>query len=343
MLNYFLSIAVLLCGFFTSRAGDTLTVIGVGDMMFGTNFPQAYYLPPAGVNLLNPVKPILRSADVTFGNLEGTFLNKGGELKKCNDTTKCYAFRMPTKYSALLTDAGFDLVSLANNHMGDFGETGRRSTMKVLDSVNVKYAGLLSCPTTTYEKDGVKYGLCAFAPNTGTCDISDIKKAKEIVRSLDSIADIVIVSFHGGAEGDKHQHVTKQTELFYGEDRGNVYQFAHQMIDAGGDIIFGHGPHVTRAIDLYKDRFIIYSMGNFCTYARFNLKGPNGIAPIIKVNVDKKGKFLNGNIIATKQLGEGGPVLDSSNQVVYKIKELTNLDFPESPLIIENSGYFYRK
>ncbi|HEY8401445.1 MAG TPA: CapA family protein, partial [Cytophagaceae bacterium] len=227
---------------------DTISIIGVGDIMIGTNYPSPKYLPPDdGKNLLAPVADILRDADVTFGNHEGTLMNDLGIPKKCQDTTKCYAFKSPEHYVNYLVDAGFDLISIANNHFGDFGEPGRQRTIKVLQDAGLKCAGSLTLPYTILEKDGVTYGLAAFAPNTGTCSINDHELAKKTVAHLDTLTDIVIVSFHGGAEGKNYQHVTRKTEMFYGENRGNVYQFAHDMIDAGADIIFGHGPHVTRA------------------------------------------------------------------------------------------------
>ena len=125
------------------------------------------------------------------------------------------------------------------------------------------------------------------APNNGTIDINDHKNAISLVQKLDSLCDIVIVSFHGGAEGANHTHITRNNEIFLGENRGNPYKFSRDVIDAGADIVFGHGPHVTRAIDIYKDRFIAYSLGNFATYGRFNLNGVSGIAPIVKVFVNK--------------------------------------------------------
>ncbi|KKK93514.1 hypothetical protein LCGC14_2692140, partial [marine sediment metagenome] len=66
--------------------------------------------------------------------------------------------------------------------------------------------------------------------------------------------------------------MTRESEIYLGYDRGNIYEFAHMVVDAGADVVFGHGPHVTRAAEIYKDRFIIYSLGNFCTYRRFNLR-----------------------------------------------------------------------
>jgi poly-gamma-glutamate capsule biosynthesis protein CapA/YwtB (metallophosphatase superfamily) len=318
---------------------DTITVAAVGDMMQGTNYPGTEYLAPNdGKNLFDPVRSILQSADLTFGNSEGTFLDSGGTVKNCNNPKICYAFRQPERYAKRLAEAGFDVVSVANNHVGDFGEAGRRGTMRALDSAGIYYAGLISKPYVIFEKEGVKYGFCAFAPNTGTVDINDIDSAKKIVAFLDPQVDIVIVSFHGGGEGESRNHVTREHEIFLGEDRGNVWQFAHAVIDAGADLVFGSGPHVTRGAEVYKERYISYSCGNFCTYNRFNLKGKCGHAPIVMVKVDRHGKFLDGKIIATKQEGEGGPVPDPTNAVIQEMIELSKTDFPESPLTIDADG-----
>lgn len=320
-------------------ADDKITIAGVGDMMLGTNYPAESYLPPNdGRDLLSQVAATIQSADIAFGNCEGTFLDSGGDVKQCEDPTKCYAFRQPIRYASYLAAAGFDLISIANNHSGDFGSVGRSSTIKALTENGMFVAGLEQTPTTVIEKNGIRYGLAAFAPNSGTADIRQISKASEIVRNLAKQCDIVIVSFHGGAEGPDHQHVSKKGETFYGENRGNVYEFSHAMIDAGADIIFGHGPHVTRAFELYKDRLIAYSLGNFCTYARFNLNGPNGLAPLLLAEVNREGKFLGGSIIPIKQEGEGGPQLDTEKKVITKIIELTKSDFPETRLSISEEG-----
>ncbi|MEO9804079.1 MAG: CapA family protein [Reichenbachiella sp.] len=319
---------------------DTLTFIGVGDIMMGTNFPSESYLPGNdGRDLWVEVTDTLKQADVTFGNLEGVILNEGGDQKTCRNPKVCYLFRSPESYLANLKDAGFDVVSLANNHAGDFGQPGRLNTMKTLDSLRINYAGLLDVPTSIFMVDGMKYGVVAFSPNIGTVSIHNETRAIELVESLDSLVDVVIVSFHAGAEGSKHQHVTRKTEMFYGENRGNVYEFTHLMIDHGADVVFGHGPHVSRAIEVYKDRFITYSLGNFCTYGRFNLKGVNGVAPIVKIETDATGKFLQGKLISIYQPGAGGPKIDPKRRAISVIRELTKKDFPESNLLIDDSGF----
>ncbi len=323
---------------------ELISIIGVGDMMLGSNYPDKTGLPPdEGKQLLMPVNEILKNADITFGNLEGVVLNSGGKVKKCSNPKICYAFRMPEFLVDNLLTAGFDAVSIANNHVGDFGQEGRDNTLKILDDKKIAAAGLLSRPVCTFEKNGVKYGLAAFAPNSGTVNIRDIEAAKKIVSELAEKTDIVIVSFHGGAEGRNHQHVSKKTEMFYGEDRGNVYAFAHAVVDAGADVVFGHGPHVTRAVELYKNRLSAYSLGNFCTYGGFNLKNENGLAPILKVIMNKSGEFVKAEITPIKQPGRGGVVIDEEKKIIKIIKALTEKDFPETPLNISDEGVMTKK
>jgi hypothetical protein len=322
-----------------------IVIAGVGDIMLGTSFPSPRYLPPHDnpFLLLESVADILMSSDITFGNLEGSFLNGGDPVKKCKDTTICYLFRMPENYISALTSSGFDVLSLANNHFGDFGLPGRMRTQEILDSVGIYYGGLTEHPWSLFRRDSLLYGFCAFAPNEGTLDINDTVKAAGIVKMLADTCDIVIVSFHGGAEGADYQNVPKTEEKYYGENRGDVYAFAHIMIDNGADVVFGHGPHVTRSIEVYKDRFISYSLGNFCTYGRFNLSGPNGIAPIIKINVDVNGRFLSGRIIPVYQPGEGGVKIDLNRRVISKIRELMAVDFPDSGVNVNEAGEIFYK
>lgn len=324
-------------------SNDTITIIGVGDIMLGTAYPTAYLPPDDGRNLLSPVSPYLKSADLTFGNHEGTLFDGEGVPKKCVDSTSCFAFRSPERYADHLKNAGFHVMSVANNHSGDFGHEGREKTVEALKNAGIAACGTEKRPYTILHRNGVRYGIAAFAPNSGTPNINDFKTAHKIVSYLDSLCDIVIVSFHGGAEGNSRQHVPREKELFLGENRGDVYRFARVVIDAGADVVFGHGPHVPRAVDLYKGRFIVYSLGNFATYGRFSLKGAAGIAPIMKVCVNKKGQFLKGEIIPVKQTGNGGPVFDKTRAAIQKIRLLTAQDFPEGKLVISSKGIIKRK
>lgn len=317
-----------------------LVITGVGDIMLGSLYPASHILPPFDNPslLLESIADTLSSSDITFGNLEGSFLDRGDPWKKCRDTTVCYLFRMPERYVSALTYSGFDILSVANNHFGDFGPPGRSTTKKILDSAGINYAGLVEHPWSIFRKDSILYGFCAFAPNSGAVNLNDVGNAATIVRMLADTCDVVIVSFHGGAEGASFQHVPKTTEIFHGENRGDVYNFAHTMIDNGADIVFGHGPHITRAIEVYKNRFISYSMGNFCTYGGINLAGPNGLAPIIKLNVDESGRFMSGRIIPVYQSWPGGVKYDYNKHVINKIRELMAADFPDGAINLSVNG-----
>ena len=320
------------------QKAKSISITGIGDIMLGTNFPSKKYLPKDCKSLLTNVSSIISNSDITFGNLEGCLSDNAKLKKRCRDSTKCYAFRMPEKFGACLKYIGLDIVSIANNHIMDFGTEGLSDTKKILDSLEIEYAGTIEDPYTIFTKDSIKYGFCAFSPNKGTQSINNYQEAIKIVSLLNEKCDIVIASFHGGAEGNEHQHVTKETEFYYGENRGDVYKFSHALIDAGADIIFGHGPHVTRAIELYQNRFIAYSLGNFCTFKRFNLKGVNGISPAIKINVNTLGEFQKGEIISIKQVQAGIPIIDPSKEVIKTIRELTNDDFKSSKLLITDKG-----
>lgn len=326
---------------------DTLSIIGVGDIMLGSDIPARRRMPPHDdcQPLMSEVAPILRDADITFGNLEGAFSDTATIKKGCDDPATCYAFRTPRRFFKCIIDAGFDLYSLSNNHAGDLGQIGRQETMELVEASGGAHAGLLQHPIGILEKDGITYALCAFSPIDGTCRIENqyIPDAVKIVEKAVNQADIVIVSFHGGAEGNAFTHVPRKVEYAYGENRGDVYRFAHAMVDAGADVIFGHGPHVPRALELYNNRLIVYSLGNFCTTG-FGTSGALGMAPIVKVFINPEGEFLKGQITAAHQTSPfAGVKLDPNKRVIGLMQKLTAADFPETPLIITDEGKVMKK
>lgn len=317
---------------------DTISIVAVGDIMLGSAFPSKLNLPPDdAVNSFKEVDTFLKG-DVVFGNLEGCFLNSGNSSKcKGINPNNCYAFRMPDRYAGIFKKAGFNLLSVANNHVGDFNNRGRKNTAKILDSLQISYAGQLDKPFDLFTIDSVKYAFVAFAPNENTVDIRKIDSAKLLVKKLKEQADIVIVSFHGGGEGARFEHVIRKTEIFYKENRGNVYAFSHGVIDAGADVVLGHGPHVTRAVEVYKNKFIAYSLGNFCTYGMFSLKGPNGIAPLLQLKLNSKGDFIYADVVSVKQDKINRLTVDKTDAAFHKIKSLTDIDFKGHGLKFENN------
>ncbi|WP_428328226.1 CapA family protein [Mucilaginibacter sp.] len=319
---------------------DSFCIAAVGDIMLGTSYPDNKTLPPDSAkgsfkNVFNE----LRNADVAIGNLEGTLLDTGAPANyRLHQLQRPWLFRMPVAYGGILKDAGFNLLSLANNHIGDFDDAGRKSTMHVLDSLGINYGGQVSHPTSVFKVNGVTYGFCAFAPNGYTLPILDLKYAGRIIQQLKQRCDIVIVSFHGGGEGTAFEHVPFGMELYVNEKRGDVNAFAHNAIDAGADIVLGNGPHVCRAMELYKGRLIAYSLGNFCTYRCVSVIGVCGMAPLLKAYVNKKGEFLSGRIIANIQSHNHGLEPDSLGRVITRIKMLTETDFPDAGLTISDNG-----
>lgn len=330
-----------------SRPPKVVRIACTGDMMLGLNYPDnsPQYAPEDGARLFDDVKPWLVGADLTIGNLEGVLLDSGGEPKIVKNDKYRYHFRMPERYINHLLDAGYDALTIANNHARDFGDSGLKSTQRVLKASGMAYCGVKDvCEKAIIERDGVRYGLCGFAPNTSMCNIHDIALAERLVKELrekDS-CDLVIVTFHGGAEGSTMNHVTRQTESYIGESRGNVYEFSHRCIDAGADFVFGHGPHVVRGLELYKGKLIAYSLGNFCTPFGINRAGRNGYAPVLCVDLTTRGEFLGGEIIPATQPAREGPKIDHSGVVIAEMQRLSREDFPESELKIDNSGKLSR-
>jgi poly-gamma-glutamate capsule biosynthesis protein CapA/YwtB (metallophosphatase superfamily) len=322
---------------------EPVTIAAVGDIMLGSTSINDTFLPPNdGANILKEVTPVLSKADITFGNLEGPML-EGGKTEKClPNATRCFAFRVPTRYGKLLKDAGFDVMSLANNHAGDFGDYGRESTRKTLDALDIKYAGSdkAEFSTTYLEVKGKKIAFIGFAHNNIVPNVNDLEFAKKLVIDAKKRADLVVVSFHGGAEGTDQQHVPNKTEIFAGEARGNLPLFAHTVIDAGADLVLGHGPHVMRGMEIYKDHLICYSMGNFATYGMFTLKAETALTAIFEIKIAADGKFVSGKLYAGKQPGKGGPVWDSTNEGIRKVRELSIADFGKNAPKIADDGTF---
>jgi len=323
------------------KAAEEITLAAVGDIMLGSTYPETAPLPPDdGANILAEVTPILSAADLTFGNLEGPML-EGGATSKCSDEAaragRCYAFRVPTRYGAHLKKAGFDVMSLANNHVMDFGLEGRASAAKVLDDLGIAHSGAPGDVARLTVRSR-KVALIAFATYPHSNNLLDLDAARAAVAELVATSDIVIVSFHGGAEGARYQHVVQGAEMFYGENRGDLRTFTHAMIDAGADLVIGHGPHVMRGMEVYKGHLIAYSMGNFATFGSFNLSGPNGLTAILEVKLGCDGAFLGGRLHPVKQIKPGGPLLDAEGGILPLVRQLSEEDFGESAVRIGEKG-----
>ena len=315
----------------------TLRIAAVGDMMLGTDYPDNRLPDDDGAGFLADVTPLLSAVDIAFGNLEGVLLDGGEPAKRCSNPAACYLFRSPTRYAQHFSNAGFDALSLANNHARDFGEEGRTSSMQALDAAGIRHSGREGTAAEWTVK-GVRIALIAFAVTRESNPMLEIDLATSAIEALAARNDLVIVSFHGGAEGLDALHVPFAEETYYDEPRGDVVRFARSAIDAGADLVLGHGPHVVRGIELYRDRLVAYSLGNFATYYGISVQGLKGVAPILDVTLEGDGRFVTGQLHSTRQVRPAGPSFDTNGEALSWVRSLTRSDFAGGKLEIDANG-----
>lgn len=340
---FLVGLAGFLAFYATEASGEEITLAAVGDIMMGSTTPAAWLPPDDGEGLFQFVGDRLRGADIVFGNLEGTLMD-GSEPGKCRGSKSpwCYEFKTPVRYGRHLKNNGFNAVSVANNHTWDFGWEGVNSTLKTLHEAGLQPVG--GRALGTLEIRGKRIVLIGFSylSNVYSYPIQEIGSAVEIVKKMKEQYDLVIVSFHGGAEGERATRVADAVEMFLGENRGNVVRFARTVVDAGADLVLGHGPHVLRRLEVYRGKLIAYSLGNFLTYGYFNVKGPNGVSVILQVRLDgDTGRFLEGRLVSVKQVKGGVPRIDPEGEGLRLMENLSRRNEGEGDsglLICENGS-----
>lgn len=332
-----------------AQAQSFVEIRAVGDMMIGNaptrEIPKQNYF----ANVLGE----LNQADITFGNAEGTFCDDEVKSHKCTPGKMCFAFRSPTHLISQYKEAGFDILNIANNHIFDYGHKCATSTRNTIEGAGIEALGLKQSQTSSdtdvvniynYKgKDIVFIGL-HFSDAWGrVISISQKERVKNLINQYNKKYDFIIVSMHAGAEGVNFTHVPTTAELQHGENRGNTQEFAKMVIDMGADLVIGHGPHVLRGLDLYKNRLIIYSLGNFATYTLFKMDYPMNIGAIMSVSLAEDGQFISGKVISTKQFksakGEMTLTLDPKANALNEIKKLSQEDF-NAPIEFSADGQF---
>lgn len=320
----------------SSKAERSITIAAAGDIVMGNTYPADNLPANGGRGLFSPAESLLLSADIALGNLECALLDKGVLVKNVV-AGKSYAFKTPEKYAVLLQNAGFDVLNIANNHIRDFGEKGVNTTRKLLDSLGMKYTGFTG-ETALFEKDSIKVAVMGFSSYAGMNNILSPDAPFQEIRELSDSGYIVIVTFHGGMEGSNACHVKDTVEYMYGELRGNIYRFCRGAVDAGADAVIGHGPHVPRGIELYKNRIIAYSLGNFLTFAGININGINGYSPLLEITLNEEGEFECGKVHSFIQARGEGIRKDTLNSAALLMRDLSISDFRENGIEIDSSG-----
>ena len=227
----------------------TITVSTLGDCTLGTdaNFSTANSFNPYDEAnghdyFFKNVKSILEEDDVTFANLEGTFTTSNDRQDKQ------YAFKGDPDYTEILTDGSVEVVTLANNHSGDYGEQGLADTETALEEAGIDYC--IGDTITVKEVNGVKIAFIGIFVNYGTDD-SENQLRSDIENAKKQGAELIITAFHWGSEKATQPDETQQS-------------LAHIAIDCGADLVVGHHPHVLQGIEKYNGKYIAYSLGNFC-------------------------------------------------------------------------------
>ena len=236
------------------------TLYFVGDMMLDRSVRTSVVKNFGGdYNKLFENLGELKNADILFGNLEGDVSDIG------NNVGSKYSFRMDPLVLPALRNAGFDIVSFANNHVGDWNVPAFTDTLARLSSEGILQtgAGLTKSEAekpAIIEKNGVRFGFIGFSdvgPNwlkaTSTTPgilLASDPRIGEIIKNAKADVDVLITSFHWGIEYKKVHNVGQE-------------KIAHLAIDSGADMVIGHHPHVIQDIEIYKDKPIVYSLGNF--------------------------------------------------------------------------------
>jgi hypothetical protein len=148
----------------------------------------------------------------------------------------------------------------------------------------------------------------------------------------------VVVQVHQGAEGADRTHVKPGTEIFLGEDRCDPIKFGHTVVDAGADLVVGHGPHVMRGMEFYQGRLIAYSMGNFAGYKALGYSGVTGVGGVLHVTLSRDGTWKSGRLVSTYMVAPGAPRLDPKNQAISLVGGLSRADFPSTGAKIAADG-----
>ena len=337
----------------------------VGDINLGTETLPDGVPPDSGRGLLDKARPSLRG-DLVVGNFEGVLADTGTSVKCLVKLTpkeqrrkerlrkrmkadtlppatrpNCYAFRTPTMLAPRLVEAGFTHMNLANNHANDLGRAGRESTEQILEGLGVRLYGPLGRITVDSIRKGdslTTVGLVGFTTYPYAYNLLDIERSAAIVDSVRPLVDLLLVTFHGGAEGIRALRTGVAAESLGREPRGDLRRWARAVIDAGADGVIGHGPHVLRGMEFYRDRLIAYSLGNFATYRGFNLKGPLGITGVLQLEFSGDRTLRAARLVPMRQFPRQGPSPDPDRTAIHLVRQLSAEDFGETAAVMSETG-----
>jgi hypothetical protein len=313
-----------------------------GDVMLGSNLDTAWarqakrvapfdgFLPDPD-SLLAPLRPMVADADVVLVNVEGA-IGEGQAPHKCRPgATRCYAFRQEATVAGALRrflPGGEVVGNVANNHAGDAGPLGLEQTVTRLEGAGISVTGADTLPTLVPLPSGDTLAVLGFSTFSVGLDARDLAAVQRRVSSAAARFHRVIVSVHLGAEGIDAQRTRDREERFVGEDRGNPVAFARAAVEAGASVVFGHGPHVLRAIEWQGNALVVYSLGNLLTFGPFSLVEPLDRGGFVCALLDDRGRVFSAELRPTMQTPPGRAVPDPAGRAWTVVDSLSALDFP---------------
>ncbi len=308
------------------KNAETLSIGFVGDIIPNIDAP---------LNIFNNATPYTQRPDIMIGNFEGV-VSKHTYLK-CKDNSKnCFAFNGDSNFLRRLADASFDVLNIANNHFNDFGEIGQDETLKEIRAAGMTPIGMKDEIIYIKSRD-INVAIIGFSSSYWSSNMNNSEKVKSLISTARQQADIVVAVFHGGGEGEKYTHTPEGIEWYLGENRGDLRTFTHNAIDVGADIVLGSGPHVLRGMELYKDKLIAYSLGNFFYANAFATYGSLKTSAMIEVEFDQQSNIVSGKIIPFEIDKYGTPNPDLNLTAINMINDLSQSDFNQGP-ILNSSG-----
>ncbi len=304
---------------------DFLNLAFAGDIMLDRGVRSSVIKNYGGdYSILFEKLSALKKADISFANLEGPASDQGA------DRRNLYSFRMNPSVAPALAGAGMSVLSVANNHMGDWGRAAFTDTLENLKENEILYTGGGNTKAEAetpaiVEKYGMKIGFLAFSDKgplymeatdeaPGILLASD-PRFEEIISNAAKQVDHLIVSFHFGEEY-KTKHNARQELL------------AHKAVDAGAKIVIGAHPHVIQDTEVYKKSYIAYSLGNFIFDQGFSVNTMQGMLLNIKLNKD-------GSMVVRKDIVKLNKAFKPDQVIKGKEEKIKFIE--EKPAVIPNS------
>jgi len=269
----------------------------------------------------------LGDVDITMVNFENPMTSRGNRIRKE------YNFRCNPKYVTLLKDAGIDIVTLANNHVYDFGDEGVFDTIDLLDSAGIKHVGagknLASARSPfIFHARGKRIVFLAYLDSVRTSSLlfatdstagpanADLSAMQRDIQAIRDSADFIVVNLHWGIEKSR-EPTERQVEL------------AHRLIDFGADLIIGHHPHRLQAIERYHGKVIAYSLGNFVFGGN---RRNTYLTAALKITVDSLASRMATAQLVPVQVRKWQPLLLTGRRAAALVRYVKRCSsrFPES-------------